>query len=504
MDTNKIDKIDTNLIVPSIQENLIEIERDKWGNILNEQTFKTLNNNMKVMKEILLEIANENNVTNLDSIKLRLNNLETDRDSIESIVDNNTNGLINVGIIERKLNLKGTELEFNSNKVDLDNVAYTNRENTFSENINNTKVYKLKGGTVLENIDNKIKIGNISNKLDLQTTDGTFLVNGEKFRLSSEEVKALLDTTDFQATETINGTSKIATQTEVDNGLENTKIVTSKKLKARLDTLLAGITSTYVLKTDNATETVAGITKIATQSEINAGTDDSKLVTSKKLASMLNSKLSTYVKNTDNASETIKGVSKYGTTDGTALEGNQLAKVMGVESSKIGGLISTAGTKTAGNIYYDTLTESYYLCNVTNNQNFIDLVNFTPVSNTDLLDKINNLSRSRSDLIPSEFLVVPNNTTGNVYTYNLPVSASRIDFIKFTANVVSAGTFSETFNMICKVNDTDEFQTYGFGSVSVAVNVKMEVNTSKIKITLVNLYPTLATAVLKSLKVYYL
>ena len=195
MDTNKIDKIDTELVLPSIQENLIEIERDKWGNILNEQTFKTINNNMKVMKEILLEIANEINVTNLDSIKLRLNNLETDRDSIESIVDNNTNGLINVGITERKLNLKGTELEFNGNKVDLDNivysndltnVAYTNRENTFSENINNTKVYKLKGGNVLENVDNKIKVGNISNKLDLQTTDGTFLVNGEEFRLPSD------------------------------------------------------------------------------------------------------------------------------------------------------------------------------------------------------------------------------------------------------------------------------------------------------------------------------
>ena len=278
MDTNKIDKIDTNLVVPIIQENLIEIERDKWGNILNEQTFKTLNNNMKVIKEVLLEIANENNVTNLDSIKLRLNNLETDRDSIESIVDNNTNGLINVGINERKLNLKGTELEFNSNKVDLDNVAYTNRENTFSENINNTKVYKLKGGTVLENIDNKIKIGNISNKLDLQTTDGTFLVNGEEFRLSSEEVKALLDTTDFQATETINGTSKIATQTEVDNGLENTKIVTSKKLKARLDTLLAGITSTYVLKTDNATETAPGIAKIYSEVEAETTGDEAKKI----------------------------------------------------------------------------------------------------------------------------------------------------------------------------------------------------------------------------------
>lgn len=193
IDINKIDKIDTNLVVPSIQENLIEIERDKWGNILNEQTFKTLNNNMKVMKEILLEIANENNVTNLDSIKLRLNNLETDRDSIESIVDNNTNGLINVGITERKLSLKGTELEFNGNKVDLDNivysndltnVAYTNRVNIFNENIDNTKVYKLKGGNVLENVDSKIKVGNINNKLDLQTTDGTFLVNGQEFNIT--------------------------------------------------------------------------------------------------------------------------------------------------------------------------------------------------------------------------------------------------------------------------------------------------------------------------------
>ena len=194
MDTNKIDKIDTNLILPSIQDNLMEIERDRWGNILNEQTFKTLNNNMRVLKEVLLELVNETNITDLERIKLRLNNLETDRDSIESIVDNNTNNLINVGITERKLNLKGTELEFNGNKIDtnnivynndLTNVAYTNRENIFNENIDNNKLYKLKGGNVLENVDSKIKVGNMNNKLDLQTINGTFLVNGQEFNLSS-------------------------------------------------------------------------------------------------------------------------------------------------------------------------------------------------------------------------------------------------------------------------------------------------------------------------------
>ena len=40
--------------------------------------------------------------------------------------------------------------------------------------------------------------------------------------------------TSTQATETIKGISQIATQPEVDNGVEDTKIVTSKKLKARL------------------------------------------------------------------------------------------------------------------------------------------------------------------------------------------------------------------------------------------------------------------------------
>ena len=60
--------------------------------------------------------------------------------------------------------------------------------------------------------------------------------NGTLFVLPSgmipeRDVKALLDTTKFQATETTNGVSKIATQSEVDAGLEDTKIVTSKKLK---------------------------------------------------------------------------------------------------------------------------------------------------------------------------------------------------------------------------------------------------------------------------------
>ena len=81
------------------------------------------------------------------------------------------------------------------------------------------------------------------------------------------------------ATETTNGTSKIATQIEVHQGLEDTKIVTSKKLKARLDSLLAVITSTYVKSTQLTTESLAGIIKISTTAQVSAGTDNTTAVT---------------------------------------------------------------------------------------------------------------------------------------------------------------------------------------------------------------------------------
>ena len=84
------------------------------------------------------------------------------------------------------------------------------------------------------------KLDDLSDVTLTSPTSGQALVyNGSKF--VNKEVKALLDTTDFQATETIKGISQIATQTEVDNGLEDTKIVTSKKLKARLDILQKSI-----------------------------------------------------------------------------------------------------------------------------------------------------------------------------------------------------------------------------------------------------------------------
>ena len=163
------------------------------------------------------------------------------------------------------------------------------------------------------------KLDDLSDVVVTTPTSGQTLVyNGTNFVNQNIVINT-------QATETTSGITKIATQTEVNNGLEDTKIVTSKRLKARLDSLLAGITSTYVKLTQLATETTTGISQIATQTEVDEGSNDSKIVTPKKLEVRLDSLLSgitsTYVKLTQLATESLAGIIKISTTaqvsDGT-------------------------------------------------------------------------------------------------------------------------------------------------------------------------------------------
>lgn len=73
-----------------------------------------------------------------------------------------------------------------------------------------------------------------------------------------------------QATETVMGVASIATQTETNNGANDTDIVTPQKLAGR-----------------TATETRTGIAELATQAEVDAGTDDLRIVTPLKLKTFL-------------------------------------------------------------------------------------------------------------------------------------------------------------------------------------------------------------------------
>lgn len=75
------------------------------------------------------------------------------------------------------------------------------------------------------------------------------------------------------ASESEAGVIQIATQTEVDNGVNDTKAVTPLKLQTKLDATVV-----------DATETERGIIELATQAEVDAGTDTEKAVTPATLA----------------------------------------------------------------------------------------------------------------------------------------------------------------------------------------------------------------------------
>lgn len=156
IDINKLDKINTELITPTVNENIIETERDKWGNILNEKTFKTLNNNIKFLKDIISEIINNINILNLDDIKLRLKNIETDTTKLESLINiNEQKTEIVTGINTSNYNIvgNGEHLKYNgkdlarldevqniSSPIDTTNFAKLDTSNTFTQKIKGTDI----------------------------------------------------------------------------------------------------------------------------------------------------------------------------------------------------------------------------------------------------------------------------------------------------------------------------------------------------------------------------
>lgn len=90
-----------------------------------------------------------------------------------------------------------------------------------------------------------------------------------------------------QATTTVLGLVQLATSTEVNTGTDASKVVTPSTLSAR-----------------TATETRTGIAEIATQTEVNTGTDDERIVTPLKLKTYLDNAVGGYAANVGNGTNT--------------------------------------------------------------------------------------------------------------------------------------------------------------------------------------------------------
>ena len=100
-----------------------------------------------------------------------------------------------------------------------------------------------------------------------------------------------------------------------------------------------------------------------------------------------------YLLNFKNNSFVLSDSTLYGSQKGTALEGNRLAEILGLE---FGGNIQDIGNKTKGKFYYDNVTKFYYECIEDNSLTYNDSGKFRAISNKPLSDKVENLIKIKS------------------------------------------------------------------------------------------------------------
>ena len=86
----------------------------------------------------------------------------------------------------------------------------------------------------------------------------------------------------------------------------------------------------------------------------------------------------------------IINITEYGTIKGTALEGNRLAEILGIE---FGGNIQDTGNKVKGKFYFDNVTKFYYECIADTNLTYNESSKFRAISNKPLSDRLENLHK---------------------------------------------------------------------------------------------------------------
>ena len=91
------------------------------------------------------------------------------------------------------------------------------------------------------------------------------------------------------------------------------------------------------------------------------------------------------------------GIVQFGTEEGKALEGMMLARLAGCVG--YGGDIQTAGVKDVNYIYYDKNTRKMYKCLNQNSDVSANVVNFIPLDNNSLSERVDSLSKFKFEVV---------------------------------------------------------------------------------------------------------
>ena len=118
-----------------------------------------------------------------------------------------------------------------------------------------------------------------------------------------------------------------------------------------------------------------------------------------------------YLLNFKNNSFVLSDSTLYGSQKGTALEGNRLAEILGLE---FGGNIQDIGNKTKGRFYYDNVTKFYYECIEDNSLTYNDSGKFRAISNKPISDKVEILSNVETYVIDPRLTVGIIHKIGNI------------------------------------------------------------------------------------------
>ena len=178
-----------------------------------------------------------------------------------------------------------------------------------------------------------------------------------------------------------------------------------------------------------------------------------------------------YLLNFKNNSFILSDNTLYGAQKGTALEGNRLAEILGLE---FGGNIQDIGNKTKGKFYYDNVTKFYYECIEDNSLTYNDSGKFRAISNKPISDKVDNLYRNTNNLVFKTGAVVFNagntaiGTFSGIFRHNFEKSFEKKCLGVFVQNV-GINEEAENLTSIININNSGfEFNLYRLNGTNLS------------------------------------